>query len=57
MLCCAVEWAMCILASIFKGKSCIRNCSCNGDVKHPEHGIMVVKRLLQNRFPILVTVN
>ena len=43
------EWALCIVAPIFMGKGNIRNCSCHRAIKHPEHGMNVVERVLEKR--------
>ena len=45
-----VEWALCIVVPIFKGKGDIRNCSCYEAVKFLEHGMKVVERVLENGF-------
>ena len=42
-----VEWALSIVVPIFKGKGDIRNCSCYRAVKLPEHGMMMVERVLE----------
>ena len=41
-----VEWAICIVVPVFKGKGYTRNCSCYIAVKLLEHEVMVVERLL-----------
>ena len=38
--------------SNLQGKSDIRNCSCYGAVKHLEHGMKVVERVLERGFVI-----
>ena len=45
----SVEWAFCIVVPIFKGKGAIRNSSCHRAVKHLEHGMKVVERVLEKR--------
>ena len=42
-----VEWALCIVASIFKGKGDIRNYSCYRAVKLLEYGMKVVEMVLK----------
>ena len=42
-----VEWALSIVAAIFKGKGDIRNCNCYGDMMLIEHGMNVVERVLE----------
>ena len=44
------EWALSIVVPIFNGNGDIRNCSCYGAVKLPEHGMKVVERVLQKGF-------
>ena len=51
------EWALCIVVSIFKGKSEIRNCSCNRAVKLLEHGMKVVERMLEKMLNRIVSVD
>ena len=42
-----VEWALCIVVPICKGKGDIWNCSCYGSVKLLEDGMKVVERVLR----------
>ena len=49
------EWALSIVVPIFHGKGDIQNCSCYRAVKLLEHGMKVVKRVLENRPRIIVT--
>ena len=51
-----VEWSLSIVVQIFKGKGDIRNCSCRGAVKLPEHGMKVVERELEKRLCGIVSV-
>ena len=51
------EWALCVVVPIFKGKGDIRNCSCYGAVKLHEHGMKVVKRVLEKRLRRIVSVD
>ena len=51
-----VEWALCIIVSIFKWKCDIRNCSCYRAVKLVEHG-MLLERVLEKRLCRIVTVD
>ena len=44
------EWALSIVATIFKGKGDIRNCSCYRAVKLFEHCMKVVERVLEKGF-------
>ena len=50
------EWALSIVVPIIKGKVNIRNCSCYRAVKLLEHGMKVVKRVLENRLHRIVSV-
>ena len=45
------------MVPIFKGKGHIRNCRCYGAVKLLEHGMKVVKRVLEKRLRKIVTVD
>ena len=45
-----VEWALRIMASIFKRKGEFRNCCCYGAVKLLEHGMKVVEMVLEKSF-------
>ena len=47
-----VEWALCIVVAIFKGKGDIRKCSCHRAVKLLEHAMKVVERVLEKRLCI-----
>ena len=40
-----LEWALSKVATFFKEKGGIRNCSCHRAVKPLEHGMNVVKRV------------
>ena len=51
------EWALCIVVLIFKGIGDIRNCSCYGVMKLFEHGMKVVRRVLEKRLHIMVSVD
>ena len=51
-----VEWALCIVVPIFKGKGEIRNCSCYRAVKHLEHETKSVERVLEKRIHRIVSV-
>ena len=51
------EWALSIVVPIFNGKGDIRNCSCYRGVKLHEHGMKVVKMVLEKRLLAIVTVN
>ena len=42
-----VEWALCIVVPIFKGKGDIRNCRCYGAVKCLKHGMKVMEKVLK----------
>ena len=44
-----VEWALNIVFPIFKGKRDIRNCNCCRSVKLFNHGMKVLKRVLEKR--------
>ena len=44
------EWALSIVAPIFKGKGDIRNCSCYRAVKFLEHGMKVVESVMKKSF-------
>ena len=44
------------MVPIFKGKGDIMNCSCYRAVKVHEHGMKVVKRVLEKRLSRIVTV-
>ena len=48
-------WALGIVVSFFKVKGDIRNCSCYGVVRHLEHGMKGVERVLQQRLCRIVT--
>ena len=50
-----VDWALCIVVPIFKGKGDIRNCSCYEAVKLLEHGMKVVERVFEKRLRIIVS--
>ena len=52
-----VESALCIVVPIFKGKDNIRNCSCYGAVKLPEHGMKVVQNVLGKGLHRIVSVD
>ena len=51
------ESALSMVVPIFKGKGDIRNCCCFRAVKLFEHGMNVVKRVLENRLHIIVSVD
>ena len=51
------EWAQGIVVPIFKEKGHIRKCSCYGAVKHLEHDMKVVERVLVKRLCRIVTVD
>ena len=53
----SVEWALWIVAPIFKGKGDIRNCSCYAAVKLLEHSMKVVERVLEKRLCRIVSVD
>ena len=53
----AAEWALVIVAPIFKGKGDIRNCSCNRAVKFLEYGMKVLERVSEKRLRRLVSVD
>ena len=44
-----IEWALSVVLPIFKEKAGIRNCSSHRAVKHLEHGMNVVERVLEER--------
>ena len=50
------EWALSTVVPIFKGMCDIRNRSCYRAVKLLEHGMKVVKRLLEKRLCRIVSV-
>ena len=52
-----VEWALSIVVPIIKGKGDIRNCSCYGAVRHLEHGMKVVERVLEKGLYRIVSVD
>ena len=52
-----VEWALIIVVLFFKGMGDIRNCSWYRTVKLPEHGVMVVERVLEKGLCRLVSVD
>ena len=43
----SIEWALGTVVPIFKGKGVIRNCNCYIYVKLLEHGMKVVRRVLE----------
>ena len=49
------EWALSIVFAIFKGKGDIRNCSCYRPQKPREHGMNVVKMVLEKMLHRIVT--
>ena len=49
------EWDLSIVVPFFKGKGDIRNCSCYRAVKHLEHGMKVVERVLKKRHSRIVS--
>ena len=51
------ELALSIVVAIFKGKGDIRNCSCYRAVKHLEHDMKVVERVLEKRLDRIVSVD
>ena len=51
----SVEWALSIVAPIFKGKGDIRNCSCHRAAKLLEHG-MEVEKVSEKRLHRIVNV-
>ena len=44
----SAEWTLSTVVTIFKGKSNIRNCSCNNAMQFLEHEVRVVEILLEN---------
>ena len=44
-----VEWVLCTVVPIFKGKCDIRNCSCNRAGKLLDHGMKVVEMVQEKR--------
>ena len=48
------EWALRIVAPIFKGKGDIRNSSCHRAVKLLKHGMKVVERVIEKRLHSIV---
>ena len=52
-----VEWALCIVVPIFKGKGDIWNCRCYGIVKLLEHGTKVVEKVLEKWLCRIVSVD
>ena len=50
------EWALSIVAQIFKRKGDIRNCACYKAVKSLEHGMKVVERMFEKRLRRIVSV-
>ena len=52
-----VEWALSIVAQIFKGKGDIRNCSCYRAVRLLEHGMKVEERVLDKRLHRIVSID
>ena len=52
-----VEWALCVVVQIFKGKGDIRIGNCFGAVKLHEHGMKVVERVLEKRLCGIVSVD
>ena len=51
------EWALNIVVPIFKGKGYISSCSCYGAVKLLEHGMKLVKRVLEKKLGRIVPVD
>ena len=51
-----IEWALSIVLPIFKGKGEIKNFSCYRAMKFLEHGMKVVKRVLEKSFVLLCLV-
>ena len=51
-----VEWALSMVFPIFNGKGDIWNCSCHRAVKLLEHGMIVVKKVLEKRLRRIVSV-
>ena len=51
------ELALCVVVPIFNGKGDITNCSCYRAVKLLDHGMKVVKRVLERRPCRIVTVD
>ena len=52
-----VEWLLSTVVPIFKGKGDIRNCSRHRAVKLPEHGMKVVKMVLDKGLCRIVSVD
>ena len=52
-----VEWTLCILVPIFKGKGDVRNSSCYGVVRLLGCGMKVVEWVLEKRLRRIVSVD